>query len=90
LRIFRAPSTKVDVADLAASETAFCKQAPMNFQIPLTRRQDVGPMTRDDINRGETRLRGVEGSTRPRLRIAGEWCQSLCVTICTRCELLCN
>jgi cyclopropane-fatty-acyl-phospholipid synthase len=57
---------------LAASEMAFRKQALMNFQIQLTKRQDVVPMTRDYINREENRLRGVEGSTRPRLRIAGE------------------
>jgi cyclopropane-fatty-acyl-phospholipid synthase len=44
----------------------------MNFQIQLTKRQDVVPMTRNYINREENRLRGVEGSTRPRLRIAGE------------------
>jgi cyclopropane-fatty-acyl-phospholipid synthase len=57
---------------LAASEMAFRKQALMNFQIQLAKRQDVVPMTRDYINREENRLRGVEGSTKPRLRIAGE------------------
>lgn len=57
---------------LAASEMSFRKQGLMNFQIQLTKRQDVVPMTRDYINREESRLRGVEGSTKPRLRLAGE------------------
>lgn len=57
---------------LAASEMAFRQQAMMVFQIQLTRRQDVVPMTRDYIMRAEARLREVERSNRPPLRLAGE------------------
>ncbi len=45
---------------LAASEMSFRKQNLMNFQIQLTKRQGVVPMTRDYIAREEARLRGVE------------------------------
>jgi len=44
----------------------------MNFQIQLTRRQGVVPMTRDYIGHEEARLRGIEQGQRPRLQIAGE------------------
>jgi cyclopropane-fatty-acyl-phospholipid synthase len=44
----------------------------MNFQIQLTKRQGVVPMTRDYIAREETKLRRIERGTRPRLQIAGE------------------
>jgi cyclopropane-fatty-acyl-phospholipid synthase len=44
----------------------------MVFQIQLTRRQGVVPMTRDYIGREEARLRGLERGQRPRLQIAGE------------------
>ncbi|MCK9916348.1 cyclopropane-fatty-acyl-phospholipid synthase family protein [Microbacteriaceae bacterium K1510] len=57
---------------LAASEMSFRKQNMMNFQIQLTKKQGVVPMTRDYIMREEQRLRGVEGKTRPPLRLAGE------------------
>jgi cyclopropane-fatty-acyl-phospholipid synthase len=57
---------------LASSEMSFRKQDLMNFQIQLTKRQGVVPMTRDYIVREEARLRGVERSSRPRLQIAGE------------------
>ncbi|HEV7876899.1 cyclopropane-fatty-acyl-phospholipid synthase family protein [Bradyrhizobium sp.] len=57
---------------LAASEMSFRKQNMMVFQIQLTRRQGVVPMTRDYIGREEARLRGVERGRRPRLQIAGE------------------
>jgi cyclopropane-fatty-acyl-phospholipid synthase len=57
---------------LACSEMAFRKQALMNFQIQLVKRQDVVPMTRDYVMREENRLRGAEGRARPPLRIAGE------------------
>jgi cyclopropane-fatty-acyl-phospholipid synthase len=57
---------------LAASEMTFRKQNMMVFQIQLTKRQGVVPMTRDYIGRGEARLRGVERGQRPRLQIAGE------------------
>ena len=45
---------------LAASEMSFRKQNLMNFQIQLTKRQGVVPMTRDYIEREEARLRGIE------------------------------
>jgi cyclopropane-fatty-acyl-phospholipid synthase len=57
---------------LAASETAFREQAMMVFQLQLTKRQDVVPMTRDYIAREEARLRGLEGGGRPPLRLASE------------------
>ena len=42
---------------LAASEMAFREQAMMVFQIQLTKRQGVVPMTRDYITHEEQRLR---------------------------------
>ncbi|MEA2940985.1 MAG: cyclopropane-fatty-acyl-phospholipid synthase, partial [Bradyrhizobium sp.] len=57
---------------LAASEMSFRKQRMMVFQIQLTRRQGVVPMTRDYIGREEARLCGLERGQRPRLQIAGE------------------
>jgi cyclopropane-fatty-acyl-phospholipid synthase len=57
---------------LACSEMSFRKQNMMNFQIQLTKRQGVVPMTRDYIGREEAKLRGIEHGQRPRLQIAGE------------------
>jgi len=57
---------------LASCEMAFRKQNLMNFQIQLTKRQGVVPMTRDYLAREESRLRGLERGKRPRLQIAGE------------------
>ena len=57
---------------LAASEMAFREQAMMVFQMQLTKRQGVTPMTRDYIMRAEATLRAQEGGTRPPLRLAGE------------------
>jgi cyclopropane-fatty-acyl-phospholipid synthase len=57
---------------LACSEMAFRKQDLMNFQIQLTRRQGVVPMTRDYLGREEARLRRFELGKKPRLQIAGE------------------
>jgi cyclopropane-fatty-acyl-phospholipid synthase len=57
---------------LASSEMSFRKQNLMNFQIQITKRQGIVPMTRDYIARGEARLRGIERKQRPRLQIAGE------------------
>jgi cyclopropane-fatty-acyl-phospholipid synthase len=57
---------------LAASEMAFRKQNMMNFQVQLTKRQGVVPITRDYVVREEARLRHLERGSRPRLRIAGE------------------
>ena len=49
---------------LAASEMAFREQDMMVFQIQLTKRQGVVPMTRDYIAREEARLRALEGRQR--------------------------
>lgn len=57
---------------LAASEMSFREQDMMVFQIQLTKRQDVVPMTRDYIMREEQRLLAAEGKRRPQLRLAGE------------------
>jgi cyclopropane-fatty-acyl-phospholipid synthase len=57
---------------LAGSEMSFRKQKLMNFQIQLTKRQGVVPMTRDYITREEARLRGIEQGKQPRLQLAGE------------------
>jgi cyclopropane-fatty-acyl-phospholipid synthase len=57
---------------LAASEMSFRKQAMMNFQIQITKRQGIVPMTRDYIAREEARLRANEGGAKPRLKLAGE------------------
>jgi cyclopropane-fatty-acyl-phospholipid synthase len=57
---------------LAAAEMAFRQQAMMVFQLQLTRRQGIVPMTRDYILREEARLRALEGGARPTLRLAGE------------------
>jgi len=56
---------------LAASEMSFRKQNLMNFQIQITKRQGVVPMTRDYVTREEAKLRGIERGNRPRLQIAG-------------------
>ena len=52
---------------LACSEISFRKQNLMNFQIQLTKRQGIVPMTRDYIGNEEARLRGRERNARPRL-----------------------
>ena len=57
---------------LAASESAFRQNAMMVFQLQLTRRQGIVPITRDYMARAEARLRLAEGARRPQLRLAGE------------------
>jgi len=57
---------------LAASEMAFREGAMMVFQIQVTKRQGVVPMTRDYIAREENRLRAIESGQRLPLRLAGE------------------
>ena len=57
---------------LASSEMAFREQNLMVFQIQLTKRQDVVPMTRDYIMREEQSLREAENSRHAPLRLAGE------------------
>src|SRR5881394_763056 len=57
---------------LASSEMSFRKQNVMVFQIQLTKRQGIVPMTRDYIAREEAKLRETEQSLRPKLQLAGE------------------
>ena len=57
---------------LAAAEMTFRKQNFMNFQIQLTKRQGVTPMTRGYIAQQEARLRTLEQGSRPSLKMAGE------------------
>jgi cyclopropane-fatty-acyl-phospholipid synthase len=57
---------------LAAAEMAFREQNMMVFQMQLTKRQGIVPMTRDYIAREEARLRAIEGQSRTPWRLAGE------------------
>ena len=57
---------------LAAAEMAFREQNMMVFQMQLTKRQGIVPMTRDYIAREEARLRAIEGQSRAPWRLAGE------------------
>jgi cyclopropane-fatty-acyl-phospholipid synthase len=57
---------------LAASEMSFREQNMMNFQIQLTKRQGVTPMTRAYLGREEKRLQAAEIKSKPPLRLAGE------------------
>jgi cyclopropane-fatty-acyl-phospholipid synthase len=57
---------------LAAAEMSFREQNLMVFQIQLTKRQDVVPMTRDYIMREEQRFRALEAKRFTPLRLAGE------------------
>lgn len=57
---------------LASSEMAFRDQNMMVFQIQMTKRQGVVPITRNYIPREEQRLRRIENGSRPPFRLAGE------------------
>jgi cyclopropane-fatty-acyl-phospholipid synthase len=57
---------------LAASEMSFREQNLMVFQIQLTKRQGIVPITRDYIMREEQRLRMLENKSFEPLRLAGE------------------
>jgi len=57
---------------LASSEMSFRKQNVMVFQIQLSKKQGVVPITRDYIAREERRLRELEAAKRPVFRLAGE------------------
>src|SRR5215472_11266491 len=57
---------------LACSEAAFRRQNMMVFQIQLAKRQGPVPITRDYIQRSESRLRRRETARRAPLRLAGE------------------
>jgi cyclopropane-fatty-acyl-phospholipid synthase len=50
---------------------AFRKQDLMNFQIQLTNRPGVVPMTREYIFQAEAKLRAIESGRRPWLKMAG-------------------
>jgi cyclopropane-fatty-acyl-phospholipid synthase len=56
---------------LVASEAAFRTHAMMVFQLQITKRQDVVPMTRDYIAQESARLRAIEQGRVPRLLLAG-------------------
>jgi cyclopropane-fatty-acyl-phospholipid synthase len=71
-RIYDARFVRMWEFYLAASEMAFREGALMVFQIQLTRRQGVVPMTRDYIMHETARLRALERNQRPPLRLAGE------------------
>jgi len=57
---------------LASSEMSFREQNLMVFQIQLSKRQGIVPITRDYIAENEQRLRELEASVVPKLRLAGE------------------
>ena len=57
---------------LAAAEMSFREQNLMVFQIQITKRQDVVPITRDYIAREEQRLHAAEARRWPPLRLASE------------------
>jgi cyclopropane-fatty-acyl-phospholipid synthase len=58
---------------LAGAEMSFRKQGLMNFQIQITKRQGVAPMTRSYIGEAEQRLRRIEARLEePKLQLAGE------------------
>ncbi len=57
---------------LACAETAFRRHDMMVFQLQLTKRQGVVPITRDYIAQAEQRLRAREADRRTPLRLAGE------------------
>ncbi len=57
---------------LASSEMAFRSGDMVVFQIQMTKRKGITPATRDYIARAEARLRALEASQSPPLRLAGE------------------
>ena len=57
---------------LAAAEMGFREQNLMVFQLQLTKKQGVVPITRDYVAREEARLRSLEGNSRAPWRLAGE------------------
>ena len=57
---------------LAASEMSFREQNMMVFQIQMTKRQDVVPITRDYIMREEQRFRTLDDKRTAPLRLAVE------------------
>lgn len=71
-RIYDARFVRMWEFYLAASEMSFREQNLMVFQIQLTKKQGIVPMTRDYIARNEGRLQAAEVKQRPPLRLAGE------------------
>ncbi len=71
-RLYDEPFVRMWEFYLAVSEMAFRKQNNMVFQIQLSKRQGVVPITRDYIALEEQRLRGVEETNKPKLSLAGE------------------
>jgi cyclopropane-fatty-acyl-phospholipid synthase len=57
---------------LAASEMSFREQNMMNFQIQITKKQGVTPMTRDYIGEAEDALHKAETKHQTPFRLAGE------------------
>ena len=57
---------------LASSEMAFRESDMVVFQIQMAKHKGVVPQTRDYIGREEARLRGLEATYSPPLRLAGE------------------
>ena len=57
---------------LASSEMAFREEGMMVFQIQMTKRQGVVPVTRDYIAHYEARLRTAERDHQPPLRLVAE------------------
>ena len=57
---------------LASSEMAFREEGMMVFQIQMTKRQGVVPVTRDYIAHYEARLRAAERDHQPPLRLVAE------------------
>jgi len=72
IQLYDEPFARMWEFYLACSEMAFRKQNLMNFQIQLTKRQDVAPKTRDYLAQEEARLRRSELGRQPRLQMAGE------------------
>jgi cyclopropane-fatty-acyl-phospholipid synthase len=72
-RIYDARFVRMWEFYLASSEMSFRKNAMMNFQIQITKRQGVVPMTRGYIADAEERLRRAEANRKPpKFQLAGE------------------
>ena len=57
---------------LASSEMAFRESDMVVFQIQMAKHKGVVPQTRDYIGLEEARLRGLEATYSPPLRLVGE------------------
>jgi cyclopropane-fatty-acyl-phospholipid synthase len=71
IRLYGERFTRMWEFYLAASEMTFRKQNMMNFQIQLTKRQGVLPMTRGYILQEEAALRSKEATSQPTRLAAG-------------------